>query len=152
MKKKLSIGFALLLIAVALYFGLAPRELSDAVNVAPGPAAPQAVRVQEPEVPAAQEDPAVRRAAMESTFAGLDAARRELRQQLEQLKVAVWGREFPARQASAISHDMMLAERLLTNPPMLGAFHDTAAIARERERVAAALARLADIEREISNP
>jgi predicted component of type VI protein secretion system len=103
-------------------------------------------------VPASQNDnaaaaEAARRSETAAAYAGLEASRKTLQKELSDLKSALWGRELPADQARNISRDMMSAQYLLRNPPLLGAFSDAAGVQAEKDRVDAAQVRLQEISR-----
>lgn len=98
-----------------------------------------------PEAAAAE----ARRAEIAAAFATLQAARNALRQELGNLKSRIWGLELPGAQAKKIGDDMLAAQYLLKNPPLLGAFPDVAGVRAEQARVEAALLRLGEISGEL---
>jgi hypothetical protein len=87
---------------------------------------------------------------MQTAYADLEKDRLLLNQQLGALNTKLWGVRLPAARASSVQNDMMAAKKLLTNPPMLGAFTDVTGIRHERERVNAARGRLQAIEAELA--
>jgi len=133
------IGLASAVAGAALYFGWPGRDGSITVD-ASVPASPP---VTEGALNGAAE---TRRLAMQVAYADLEKDRLLLNRQLGALNAKLWGLRVPAARAHSIQSDMMAAKSLITNPPLLGAFEDTAAITRERERVGSALARLEEIE------
>ncbi len=82
-------------------------------------------------------------------YAELDASRKALQKQLNDLKAFLWGRELPAEQAHHINRDMMSAQFLLRNPPLLGAFSNAAGVHAEKDRVDAARVRMQGIGSEL---
>lgn len=110
-----------------------------------------------PPVPGAAKENAAavddkRRLETAAAYAELDASRKSLQKQLSDLKALLWGRELPAELARKISRDMMSAQYLLRNPPLLGAFSDAAGVYAEKDRVKAARARLEEISRTVEVP
>lgn len=114
------------------------------------PAAPAVPAPASPVVDApAEAEAEVRRARIGAAFDELAAARKALQRKLGDLKTLTWGRELPAAQARRLGQDMMSAQYLLKNPPLLGAFSDVAEVRAEQARVDAALVRLREIETEL---
>jgi hypothetical protein len=100
----------------------------------------------DPAVPVPPDADEARRAAIAAAFDALQASRKSLQISLGELKARLWGVELPAGQARAITRDMMTAQYLLKDPPMLGAFSDVRGVHAEKERVDTALATLRRIE------
>jgi hypothetical protein len=146
---------ALLLIATALLaFVLA--LLHAYTSGRPGSAAPMLPPLRLDAPPAAQTDGPTaaagnetRRLAMQDAYADLEKDRLLLNRQLGSLNAKLWGLRLPAARARKIQEDMMGARKLLSSPPLLGAFHDVDGIRHERDRVHAALERLKTIEEEL---
>jgi hypothetical protein len=141
MKTRLSLGFLIVAAAVVLYLTLVPRPVEH-----DAPAGPSAEPPEAPGDAAATAGADPRREAMRAAYAELENERRDLSRQIGSLQVRLWGLELPAEQAREIQQDMMTAQHLVKDPPMLGAFRDLAGIERERERVRASIARLRQIE------
>ncbi|MBI1732842.1 MAG: hypothetical protein HYR49_08760 [Gammaproteobacteria bacterium] len=133
--------------AAALFFtrGSKPRGDAEPPAAAAQPLTPATA---DPETPA--RDPGAddaRRTAVSAAYDELQASRKALQQSLGDLKSQLWGRELPAEQARSISRDMMTAQHLLKDPPMLGAFFDVGGVRAEKDKVDAALARLRETAR-----
>ncbi len=93
-----------------------------------------------------------RRSETVAAYGELDASRKALQKQLNDLKSVLWGREWPAEQARTITREMMSAQYLLRNPPLLGAFPDAAGVRAEKDRVDAARVQLQEISRTLGEP
>jgi hypothetical protein len=100
--------------------------------------------------PAAAAEDETRRLAMQDAYADLEKDRLLLNRQLGSLNAKLWGRRLPAARAREIQEDMLGARKLLSSPPLLGAFLDVEGIRHERDRVNAAMERLKEIESELS--
>lgn len=139
-----SLAVALTLTAGILVY-LWPRAPAPRVS-APVPALTEA-----PGTAPGQEEAVAeaRRAEIAAAYAELQAARKSLQQELGNLKGRVWGLELPGATAKKIGDDMMAAQFLLKEPPLLGAFSDVAGVRAEQARVDAARTRLGEISREL---
>lgn len=139
-----AVGACLVAVVAALLYLWPVPTVPDRPAAAPPPA-PAASAVDAPAEAAAE----ARRARIEAAFDELATARKALQRKLGDLKTLTWGRELPVAQARRLSQDMMSAQYLLKNPPLLGAFSDVADVQAERARVNAALVRLEEIETEL---
>ncbi|MEX2516559.1 MAG: hypothetical protein WD572_06560 [Gammaproteobacteria bacterium] len=72
---------------------------------------------------------------MKEVFARLERERRDLRIRLDEVAFYVGEASLSADEAEQIREDMNKANRLLINPPLLGAFRDAEAIQRELDQV-----------------
>jgi hypothetical protein len=145
MKTRLSLGFLIVAAGVVLYLALVPRSAEhDAVPEVPAPAPAPADGAAD-----APAGPDARFNALRAAYAELENDRRDLSRQIGSLQVRLWGRELPAEKAHEIQQDMMTAQHLVKDPPMLGAFRDVAGIERERQRVRASITRLREIEEQL---
>lgn len=123
-----------------LYLITATTDLAPTPEPVPAPVAGDA---EDTQLAAEAEE---RRLLMQTAYADLERDRLMLNQQLGALNTRLWGMRLPSATAKTVQNEMMTAKKLLTNPPMLGAFADTAAIERERERVQVARERLIETE------
>jgi len=122
-----------------------PEAANHPAQAAPGALSGQAPDTGAEDASAAAD--AARRLQTAAAYTELEASRKSLQRQLSDLKSYLWGRELPAEQARNIGKDMMSAQYLLRNPPLLGAFEDAAGVYAEKDRVQAAAVRLQEISR-----
>lgn len=132
----------LLLVVVAVVVALAFMALPEDPGQTPVIAVPAPVAEQSADdadlaadklLQEAERDARLER--MKEVFARLERERRDLRIRLDEVAFYVGEASLSAEQAGQIREDMNTANRLLINPPLLGAFRDADAIQRELDQV-----------------
>lgn len=152
MKRKLSIGLAVIILAALLYFLLFPAPLSEqqSLDTSPVETAKQPVLsdtvTADNTVVKETDDSEARRQRMEEAYQRLEQARKDLRRRLDRLKSRLWNLELPAAQARQVSEDMRRGYLMLKNPLLLGAFYDDQGIEREIKKIGAINKNLVEIE------
>ena len=76
-----------------------------------------------------------RLAAMKVEYKKLEKARRNLQQRLQEITYYLGQADVPEEQASDMREEIGAANRLLINPPLLGAFRGPDGIVRELEKI-----------------
>lgn len=76
-----------------------------------------------------------RLAAMKVEYKKLEKARRNLQQRLQEISYYLARTEVPEEQASSMREEIGAANRLLINPPLLGAFRGPDDIVQELEKI-----------------
>lgn len=146
MKKKISIGIIVIAVIVAVYFLFAPspvdeqrmREKSQVKQTLDMTAPDKAEESGAAPAPESANPDADRVARMREQYDILVQARRDLQQQINDIKARLFDVKLPAPEADKLNKEMMSAYVLLRNPPMLGAFSDVEDIRDELARVRAA--------------
>lgn len=131
----------LLLIVVAVVVALAFMALPEDPGQTPPIAVPAPVSGQSEDADVAvdkllqEAERDARLERMKEVFARLERERRDLRIRLDEVTFYVGEASLSADEAEQIREDMNKANRLLINPPLLGAFRDAEAIQRELDKV-----------------
>lgn len=154
MKKKISIAAIVIAVILGIYFVFAPRQVGDN-GVAP-PDIDEAL--QETEQSAGQPDESTpdevqpagveadeRVQRMREEYAVLEEKREALSNRLDDLRARLYNVELPAGQAREVNDELKKAFMLITNPPMLGAFHEVSDIHSEIDKVERAQRKLNEI-------
>lgn len=154
MKKKISIAAIVIAIILGIYFVFAPREVGDNDVAPPGidealqetePSAGQSDEPAQNEVEPTGVDVDERVQRMREEYAVLEKKREALSNRLDDLRARMYNVELPADQAEEVNDELKKAFMLITNPPMLGAFHEVSDIHSEIDKVERAQRKLAEI-------
>lgn len=73
--------------------------------------------------------------AMKVEYAKLERARRDLRIRLQEVSYYLGESDLPAEQGRRMRNEIGVANQVLVNPPLLGAFNGVADIERELQRI-----------------
>lgn len=139
--KRLLLLLALVVVAVGIAFLSLPED--------PGTMRAQQETTKEPEKSKAEAERDAlqakieaerdkRIAAMEKEYDKLERERRDLRQRLREISYHMGQADLSAEQRQTMQEDIGDANRLLINPPLLGAFRGPADITQERNKIARA--------------
>lgn len=90
--------------------------------------------------------------AMKARYAELEKERRNLRQRLNKVGYYLAETELSKAEARTLQDELDAANRILINPPLLGAFRSVEDIQQERDRIARINDRLDEIEAVVDAP
>ncbi len=148
--KRFLLLLVIVVVAVALAFISLPEDPGRMEKPAPIPETPITADKDEDETTeqqsAVETERDARLAAMKELYADLERERRNLRQRLNKVRYYLAEAKLPDTRAEKVQEELDSANRLLINPPLLGAFRGVDGIQQELDRIARINERLDEIE------
>lgn len=136
--KRIILLLAIVVVAVALAFLTLPEDPGQQSRITPQvkhPTQSEAELQRELEQAAVEAERDRRLAAMKVKYEKLERERRNLRQRLEEVAYYTARADLTDEQKQRIRDEINSANRLLVNPPMLGAFRGVEGIESELDRI-----------------
>ena len=136
--KRLVLLLAVVIVAVVLAFLSLPEDpgkMTAQTDKPQQPAQSEAEAEREAMQKKIEAERDKRLAAMKVEYKKLEKARRDLQQRLQEITYYLARAEVPEEQASNMREEIGTANRLLINPPLLGAFRGPGDIIQELERI-----------------
>lgn len=148
--KRFLLLLVIVVVAVALAFISLPEDPGRMETPAPIPETPITADKDEDETTeqqsAVETERDARLAAMKELYADLERERRNLRQRLNKVRYYLAEADLADTRAEKVQEELDSANRLLINPPLLGAFRGVDGIQQELDRIARINERLDEIE------
>lgn len=146
--KRFMLLLVIVVVAVVLAFMSLPEDPGRMETPAPIPETPiTADKDKTTEQQSAVEtERDARLAAMKELYADLERERRNLRQRLNKVRYYLAEADLADTRAEKVQEELDSANRLLINPPLLGAFRGVDGIQQELDRIARINERLDEIE------
>lgn len=148
--KRFLLLLVIVVVAVVLAFMSLPEDPGRMETPAPIPETPITADKDEEETTeqqsAVETERDARLAAMKELYADLERERRNLRQRLNKVRYYLAGAELADTRVEKVQEELDSANRLLINPPLLGAFRGVDGIQQELDRIARINERLDEIE------
>lgn len=148
--KRFLLLLVIVVVAVVLAFMSLPEDPGRMETPAPIPETPNTADKDEDETTeqqsAVETERDARLAAMKELYADLERERRNLRQRLNKVRYYLAEADLADTRAEKVQEELDSANRLLINPPLLGAFRGVDGIQQELDRIARINERLDEIE------
>lgn len=146
--KRFLLLLVIVVVAVVLAFISLPEDPGRMETPAPIPETPHTADKDEAteQQSAVETERDARLAAMKELYADLERERRNLRQRLNKVRYYLAEADLADSRAEKVQEELDSANRLLINPPLLGAFRGVDGIQQELDRIARINKRLDEIE------